>query len=299
MVIWPRPSLSRQLKRETQKHVYVSEPLPVFLISFNRGRMLLQTIAGLRKQDRETRIIVHDNGSDDDETLAILNCLQYEDVAVRFGNKISHADELMLICETIGEYFQSHKVCNYAVSDCDVDLSASSHGPLTLYEKILEEHTDIDVAGPLMRLRDVPREYVLFNQAMNSHIHQVWKNVPLTMTIDGHIVHYCKFPIDTTLAVHQAGATFARLRSGIRLYEPYDARHLDWYLIGDDPDHYTKSSNPAITHWNNAVGREMYKGVELIYQGYYGVRQSGKEYEIYWHDLNSAGPNLTEMRRGI
>ena len=55
----------------------------------------------------------------------------------------------------------------------------------------------------------------------------------------------------------QWGAT-PRLKHGIRVYFPYEARHLDWYISDaqarTSSDHHTSSGKTS--HWNNAGERQ-------------------------------------------
>jgi len=45
------------------------EPIPVIVISFNRGDLLRRVVASYRRQSVPVEIVVHDNGSDDPATL--------------------------------------------------------------------------------------------------------------------------------------------------------------------------------------------------------------------------------------
>jgi hypothetical protein len=103
----------------------------------------------------------------------------------------------------------------------------------------------------MLRIADIPRGYPLFNRVMNRHIEQFWHMQPeRTMTRVGECA-FIKSAIDTTFAVHRAGSRFRRLKSALRIYHPFEARHLDWYPH-DGQFAYHKSSSAAISHWNNA-----------------------------------------------
>ena len=83
--------------------------------------------------------------------------------------------------------------------------------------------------------------------------------------------------VDTTFALHRAGEAFRRLKSGLRVYEPFEARHLDWYLGGEpsaEARGYARSSSPEVSHWNNEVENERHRDVRLDYQAYLVVRRT-------------------------
>ncbi len=67
-----------------------------------------------------------------------------------------------------------------------------------------------------------------------------------------------------------------------RVYYPYEAQHLDWYIdnIGDDV--YSRTSSPTISHWNNVVERDINLHARLIYERYNVVRRNSQgELEVY------------------
>jgi len=58
-------------------------------------------------------------------------------------------------------------------------------------------------------------------------------------------------PIDTTFAIHRGGQPFRRLKKGVRVYHPYEARHLDWYIAPEVSNAYRLASSSNISHWDN------------------------------------------------
>jgi glycosyltransferase involved in cell wall biosynthesis len=226
--------------------------LPAFIISFNRGQMLKRTIAGLRKMNGDIEIIVHDNGSDDPETLEILYGLQFESVSVFKRSKILETDDLNNTNETVYNYFINRQSTPYIVTDCDVDITCADQRAILVYNELLERFPTAECVGPMLRIHDIPRGYPLYARVMNRHIEQFWGKPPSWCDTSAGRTAYQFAPIDTTLAVHRAGDSFRRLKQGIRVYEPFEALHLDWYLTSHTADVYNLTSNPAISHWNNA-----------------------------------------------
>src|SRR5665213_2020754 len=101
-----------------------NDPIPIFVISFNRGAWLRQVIASYRRQTMPVQIVVHDNGSDDPTTLEVLDELERTGTQVFRRLAIQTADDLNLVDRTVAEVFQSRgEASAYVVTDCDIDLS--------------------------------------------------------------------------------------------------------------------------------------------------------------------------------
>jgi glycosyltransferase involved in cell wall biosynthesis len=248
-------------------------PLPVFLISFNRGAMLRRAIHSIRRLDRTTDVVVHDNGSDDAATLAILDDLEGEGIQVYRNALIEHPDELNQVHNTVSQYFREREPGGrYAVSDCDIDLAVAHPRALDIYDELLDLFPDSDCVGPMLRISDIPRSYPLYNWVMNRHIEQFWGKVPEWTTTSAGLVAFQRALIDTTFALHRENTHFHRLKHGLRVYEPYEALHMDWYLpdIGSDP--YSTTSSPAISHWNNVAEHDRHHSAELQHRLCYLVQ---------------------------
>jgi hypothetical protein len=82
-------------------------------------------------------IIVHDNGSDDPETLEILDDLRLQDIFVVRKSKILSADELNNTNETVDDYFRNKESMPYIVSDCDVDMSYADPRAISVYLELV------------------------------------------------------------------------------------------------------------------------------------------------------------------
>jgi hypothetical protein len=102
-----------------------AHPLPIFVISYNRGDTLSRVVDSYRKQARPVEIIIHDNGSNDLATLAVLDEFAGSGVKVYRRPPINLKDELNLINETVADYFRVWgEPSRYVVADCDIDLSS-------------------------------------------------------------------------------------------------------------------------------------------------------------------------------
>jgi glycosyltransferase involved in cell wall biosynthesis len=249
--------------------------LPVFIISFNRGAFLRQVIASYVRQTMPVDIVVHDNGSTDPFTLDVLADLQARGIIVHRRPPIKSARELSRVDRTVGNYFGwFRKRSRYVVTDCDIDLSSARPEALQVYSELLDQFPHAGCVGPMLRIADVPQNYQLFNHVMNRHIGQFWHRQPeWTQTRFGQCA-FIKATIDTTFAMHREGSRFRRLKNGLRVYHPFEARHLDWYP--DDAQHaYRQTSSAAISHWNNASQVKLFAHEPLRFDRYNVVETAG------------------------
>jgi hypothetical protein len=241
--------------------------------------MLERAIAGIHSLSHPTQVVVHDNGSNDGATLAVLEQIEKRGVLVVRREAISTPSELENVDETINAFFADRPMpARYVVSDCDIDLSIANAGALDLYHELLDRFPEADCTGPMLRIHDVPPTYPLFNQVMNRHIEQFWHKRPSWIETSRGRIAYIEAPFDTTFAVHRAGEPFRRYKHGLRVYEPYEALHLDWYHSPGETDAYFETSSSHISHWNNAEEHERYRGVALQHSQFIIVRKGEEGY---------------------
>jgi len=240
-------------------------PTPIFVISYNRGRMLREAIDSYLRLADAVEVIVHDNGSDDPATLECLYALRRAGTRVVNAPKIHEQAQLNSVNETVRAHFAGAPSSRYVVTDCDIDMSIAAPDALAIYGELLDRFPEAACAGPMLRVRDIPRDYPLFNHAMNRHIEQFWQQIPQWAGTSAGRTAILPAPIDTTFALHRAGEDFERHKHGIRVYHPYEARHLDWYLTGADTgtDAYEHTSSERISHWSNSAQRKRHGQVPL------------------------------------
>lgn len=234
--------------------------VPIFIISFDRGEHLKRVIQSYTAQDIRVEIIIHDNGSTDPKTLQLLSELSAAGTRVYRADPIFQPDELNKVDASVRDFMkETGQDGPYVVTDCDIDLSCARADALRTYLELLEIFDDADCVGPMLRISDVPKSYPLFNRAMSRHIEQFWRHEPQWMTLRGARVAYLKAPIDTTFAVHRRRSAFRRHKQGVRVYHPFEARHLDWYLSSGHQTNYRVTSSPEISHWDNATEFSRYE----------------------------------------
>jgi hypothetical protein len=245
--------------------------VPVFLISFNRGTKLRGMVDGLRQLETETEIVVHDNGSSDPGTLEVLHELEQEGVRVVRCEPISSPDELNLVDGTVQRFFEDWgEPQRYVVSDCDIDLTVADPRALAVYDELLDRHPEAACVGPMLRISDLPEAYPLRNSVLNRHIYQFWQHDPrIEQTSFGEVASR-PARIDTTFALHRAGERFHRLKMGLRVYEPFEARHMDWYEWSSTV--YRESASTEITNWGRAQEEGAEASEPLEYTSFTAIR---------------------------
>jgi hypothetical protein len=175
------------------------------------------------------------------------------------------------------------------VTDCDIDLSVTAPNALDVYDALLNIFRRAECAGPMLRIHDIPRNYPLYNRVMNRHIEHFWRHEPVILTTSQFQVAIQQAPIDTTFAMHRAGEPFRRLKSGIRVYEPFEALHLDWYQTGDFSI-YSGTSSASISHWDNKEERVAYRLTALEYFDYFIVQMSSEgNLEVHRKTISETG----------
>jgi hypothetical protein len=72
--------------------------------------------------------------------------------------------------------------------------------------------------------------------------------------------------------LHRAGSSFRRLKPAMRVYHPFEARHLDWYERCPPAPGYALASSAEIAHWGNASYRQARRDEPLEYMEFRLVR---------------------------
>jgi hypothetical protein len=194
--------------------------------------------------------------------------MEREGIKIFWREPIVTADELDLVNNTVSEIFAGRRPTPYVVTDCDVDLACASPHSIAIYFTLLRAIPQAACVGPMLRIEDIPQSYPLFARVMNLHIGQFWHRYPRTAQIGDVQVAYILAPIDTTFAVHQSGQPFRRLKNGIRVSRPFDARHLDWYPDEQTTGPYHGRSAVGVSHWDNRTYRAEHVGVKMKYHRY-------------------------------
>jgi hypothetical protein len=163
------------------------------------------------------------------------------------------ANALNSVSAAIERYKIGRTFDYYAVTDSDISLELAPSYTLDVYTHCLEAFPKSEIVGPMLKITDIPEGYPAREWAWKRHVDQFWHKSPEKFEFRGSDVYYQFAPIDTTFGVLRAKSIYRRLLSGIRVYHPYEALHLDWYItqanITEDQINYLKTSNPNIAHW--------------------------------------------------
>jgi hypothetical protein len=266
--------LSEPRRRLVPAAVCRAAPVPVFLISFNRGPFLRRSVNAIRRLGTPTSIVVHDNGSDDAETIDVLRGLEAEGVVVNRRGRIHTADELNGVDETVQEFFRDWaEPTNYVVSDGDIDVGEADPRLLDVYADFLARYRNIACIGPMLRIDDIDPTYPLYGRVINRHVEQFWQHVPQSDVVPGFgVVWFQPAKIDTTFALHRAGEPFKRLKDGLRTYRPLEARHLDWYLERIS-GRFAETASPRISHWGTQRAVDAHGQEALRFRRFYAIEE--------------------------
>jgi hypothetical protein len=147
----------------------------------------------------------------------------------------------------------------YAVTDPDISLEGCDEDILDIYAQLLERYSEIDIVGPMLKIDDIPEEYPPREWCFRRHVDQFWSKKPEKIELNKKDVYFQKAKIDSTFGLLRSTKSYVRLLDGIRVYTPYEAKHLDWYIlptaITEDQQHYMDNSNELISNW----GAKQYK----------------------------------------
>jgi hypothetical protein len=143
----------------------------------------------------------------------------------------------------------------YCITDPDIELYNIRGDMLEICRHFCDMYDGKRVIGPMLHIDDIPDGYPRKAMVIESHTKQFWHKKPLTKRIGKHQVNYQLSSIDTTFQFisrkHPEQNKFPR--DGVRLYAPYSARHLDWYIIPnkmtEDQLYYSRNAT-STAHWS-------------------------------------------------
>lgn len=194
--------------------------------------------------DTPHTVVIHDNCSTYPPLLQYLDELEAGGVTV-----YRYTEHSLSIYETLAQSIDRWYVDNdspyFVITDPDIELL----GPpdlLDCYIHILEEK-GFDAVGPELLIDDIPDHYPLKEFVQKDHGWAFWSQKPVpTIQFNGQEVRYTdRWPdgnhmvIASTFAVYRKGFRVQHDKPCARVYPPYAARHLDWYINpADMPDDF-------------------------------------------------------------
>lgn len=206
--------------------------IPLFVFSKDRLDCLKKSLASYRHIGTPISIIIHDTGTTYEPTLEYLHSLDREGIYVRWHSHPDPHVPFQAMTETVKWYCDQYHPPFYVVTDPDIELDRPRPDLLNAYSHLLESIATTCV-GPWLRTDDFPDHYP-FKQYMRDCENSVLRGGDGSLPYGSETIRFKYAPIDTTFAMYRGSFTWHRLNSGLRVYAPFQARHLDWYL---DPSH--------------------------------------------------------------
>ena len=237
----------------------------LFIISYNRLEVLKESLTYFKKVFACQNIYLIDKGSDYRPLIDYYNELVKEGMHIIYSNPMISGPDgpggLNDLHIEINKY--KDKYDYYAVTDPDISLEGFDEDILNVYAQLLDHHPEIDIVGPMLKIDDIPEKYPPREWCFKRHVEQFWHKKPEKIELNNKDIYFQKAKIDSTFGLMRATTSFVRLLDGIRVYAPYEAKHLDWYIlptaITKDQQHYMDNSNPLISNW----GAKQYKKTPL------------------------------------
>ena len=260
---------------------YYTEQIPHFLISYNNAQNLKKIIDVLKRKFGQTSIIVYDNGSDEVNTVNYLKFLEINGVKIFRNEKTQEHTDLNRLNNSVQKYFMNEPPSNYVVADCNIDISGVGTNFYQVLDEFMEQFPNVECFGPMIKINDVPFNYKKYVSLMNSQIENYWSKNPIIFEGKFGQVAYQEGKIDLSFSIHRAGESCNFPKIGIKLYNPYEVRNLNWYLDS------LRDVNSKIETIPNLSISDLIKTPEdkLEWKKYISVRSNAGKFEPYIQDI--------------
>ncbi|HHZ08727.1 MAG TPA: polysaccharide pyruvyl transferase family protein [Rhizobiales bacterium] len=225
-----------------------TQPVPVFLVSAGRGETLRRAVGSIRRLATPTQVVVVDGGSEATGAPVGPPGQEGDGATVGNGRGADTDGETDAVREAVARFFADWaEPQRYVVGDCDTDLSIARPDTLEVYGELLNRFRAAEAVGPMLRIADVPRSHPHFAPIMNGQIEQFWSRQPTTVATSWGVVACQNAAIGPAFALHRAGEPFRKTKEGLRTYEPFEARRLDWHAaaIGEVPSATGNAPSPG------------------------------------------------------
>jgi len=229
--------------------------IPIFIISYERLDALERSIRSYYENIKTPfEIVIMDFGSTFVPTLKYLKILEHKGIKVYWKEKLSNKRRFNLYVDgIIQDYFKDHPKSNYVVTDPDIALDNTDGDILEVYAHLLGILPENYIVGPMLRIDDLPDYYPLKKEVRFGGWETFYHSRKVNeIQYKDKPVKYVLVRIDTTFAMNRAGTHWRRHRMAARVFAPYGARHLEWYLdpkdLTPDQEYYMKHASRTITH---------------------------------------------------
>jgi hypothetical protein len=215
--------------------------IPIYIICFNNGFMVKDTVKALKSKFKNPLIII-DNASDSKNTISILEELKRDGVSILVqpynkGHRI--IDEI----ETL------HRQSYFIITDPDLELNYLPHDTIKILFDISKRYQKSKKIGLALRIDE---DYdIIDSEKIINHEKQFWNP---KISFDNHEVYYAD--IDTTFHLQSPipKVIYPNHDTNIRLAGPYTVRHLPWHksyiqkMKKEDYEEYFNDKNKSSSY---------------------------------------------------
>jgi len=232
----------------------ITKRIPLFILSYNRLTALKRSVCSYLNFVDYSDIVILDKGSCYGPLLEYYLELEQAGAKIIYSTPLEKKDSLNDIAIEVEKHQRNHDFDYYIVTDPDISMEEADSDTLELYIHFLEQFHDVEIVGPMLRIIDIPKDYPAREWCWKRHADQFWRKMPETIHWRNKKIHYQHALIDTTFGLVRSATRYKRLLNGIRVYKPYEALHLDWYVtestMTEDQKLYMEKSNPTVAHWS-------------------------------------------------
>ncbi len=200
-------------------------PLPVFLPCHDLGAQLERIAAAYRRQSVVTELVLIDGGAAGLETQQAIEALQQDGAQVRVIDPGTPEQQARSLQHVIRQYFKRwSEPQRYAIASGAIDFSNSSPDAFALYDELLDCFPEVEAAGPMLRIQDLP----FGHPALSSEIAEHWLQQRSSCETSFGTVGIVQASLIGNFALCRADGRHCAPRSGLRVHHPFDARNLAW-----------------------------------------------------------------------
>lgn len=226
--------------------------IPIFIIVHNHLEILKRSLASYEKFiDHPKQFVFHNTNSQYKPCLEFLKERELQGDLVYHTNTNHH----LSVMNTIRQYLSNHPDAEYYIlTDPDIELNNAKSNLVETFIYLLNKYNVYSV-GASLKIDDIPDHYPKKQAVFKRHTH-FHESPRIKENFEGQDFETTRAAIDTTFQLIRARDIDGRFphTNCLRAFEPYDARHLDWYI---DPDNMTdcqkfySDNATSISHWNN------------------------------------------------
>jgi len=226
--------------------------IPIFIIVHNHLEILKRSLSSYEKFiDNQKQFVFHNTNSQYQPCLDFLKEREAQGDLVYHTNTNHH----LSVMNTIRQYLSDNPDIEYYIlTDPDIELNNAKGNLVETFIYLLNKYNVYSV-GPSLKIDDIPGHYPKKQLVFERHI-RFHESPRIKENFEDQDFEITRAAIDTTFQLIRSSCTDEAFphEHCLRVFEPYDARHLDWYI---DPNNMTdcqkfySDNATSISHWNN------------------------------------------------